>query len=288
MSSSSRPLFASSSNVLGGGDFEYEFNQPRWYRSMGTRPVYSTSTPLCSNDRRLMPIFPLDDGCAFPTGVMPLHIFAFPYRQMMNDLFVANDKTGAEKLFGICMSDGKGGLAEIGTGLEIVDRTLKPDGRQMVSTVCRQRFKVLRVVQEEPYVVAEVEYGLADVDVPSVESPDEISSSLMDLEKEILQNLVDVVALSKMLSVYGKQTDVELPAKIVLLSPKSHAIRKGVAELHSFAIADFLNLDSQERQVLLQAPTLDFRLRKLRSLLQPSRNLLLAKMAEKEAEDAFG
>ena len=272
----------------GLGDIPYEFEQVRWYRSLGTRPVYTVQSSLTSSERRLLPIFPLDDGCAFPTGVFPLLIFALPYRAMMNDLYSNSDKTGAEKLFGICMSDGQGGVAEIGVGLEIIDRTLKPDGRQVVSTVCRQRFKVVKIVQEEPYIIAEVEYGVADIDIPNSESTDEIGPSITNLEKEIYQLLEDVCSLSKALKIYGKDTEVSLPAKVVLLSPKSHSIRKSVAELFSFAIGDFLNLGEVERQVLLQSYSLEYRLQRLKRLLQPARDSLLDKMALKEASDAFG
>ena len=254
---------------------------------MGATPVYESPNLLTSTERKLLPIFPLDDGCALPTSSLPLHIFAFPYRAMMNDVYSAHDKTGAERLIGVCMSDGKGGLAEIGTGLEIVDRVLKPDGRQLVSTVCRQRFKVLRVVQEEPYVVAEVEYGVEDCDVPSSESTDDLSPELQASEREVYQYLVDIVSLSKTLGIYGKST-VEIPPKLLLLSPQKHAIRKSVCSLFSFACSDFLNIENSERQVLLQAPTLEFRLRRLRRNLQPSRDALLQRMAEKEAREAFG
>lgn len=248
---------------------------------MGTMPVYRTPNPLTSNETRLLPIFPLDDGCTFPTGVFPLHIFAMPYRSMMNDLFAANDRTGAEKLFGICMSDGKGGLAEVGVGLEIVDRDLKPDGRQLVSTVCRQRFVVTRIVQEEPYIIAEVKYACDDVDVPNADSPEEISEELSLLEVEITQYLTDIIALSNSLQVYGSQK-VEMPQKISLLSPKAHAIRKSVASLFSFAVSDFLNLDAKDKQILLQAPSLQARLKRLKALLLPSRDALLQKAGERE------
>jgi hypothetical protein len=38
---------------------------------------------------------------------------------------------------------------------------LYSDGRQFVDNVCRQKFRIRRIVQEEPYLVAEVEYGIA-------------------------------------------------------------------------------------------------------------------------------
>ena len=186
----------------------YEFDSTRWYRSMGTKPVYKSSNPISSPDIRLLPIFPLNDACVCPTGVMPLNIFAAPYLRMMNDLcdkravsdagMVLGDSSGAKAtaddppLFGICMSDTLGGIAEVGVGLEIINRKVFGAGidRQMLTTVARQRFKVRRVVQEEPYIVAEVEYGCEDVDIPGPESPDDISSEVCQLEREVHQILV--------------------------------------------------------------------------------------------------
>lgn len=269
-------------------DENFEFNQPRWHRSMGARPVYKCSNPLTSKDVRVLPIFPLDDGCALPTCVMPLNIFAMPYRTMMNDIVSKHFNSGSEQLFGIVMSDGKGGLAEIGTSLEIVERVLKPDGRQLVSSVSRQRFKILRVVQEEPYITCEVEYGIEDVDIPPSESVEEISAELSNLENELYQCLVDIISLSNSLEIYGKREPVEMPDKISLLSPKAHVFRKQVASLFSFAISDFLFIDNKERQVLLQSSTLEHRLKRIKKILMESRQALLSKMTEKAAKDELG
>lgn len=263
---------------------DFEFESPRWYRSLGSRPVYNQQNPVTSADIQTISIFPLDNGVAIPTGVVPLNIFAPQYVQMINDLYAM---PGRERLFGLVMSDGKGGLAEIGTGLEIVHRDKKADGRQLLSTVCRQRFIIRKIVQEEPYIIAEVAYGLDDLDIPVSESPLEIPDETSDLEKEVYQTLVDVVSLSNKLDVYGEA--VNLPDKIQLLSPKNHMIRKTVASLFSFAVSDYLNISASERQVLLQSPTLHSRLRRLRNLLTQSRDALIAKLGEKGEEgEAFG
>lgn len=263
---------------------DYEFGEPRWHRSLGSRPVYTQPNPASSSDIQFLSIFPLDDGVAMPTGLLPLNIFAPQYVQMMNDLHAT---PGRERLFGLVMSDGNGGLAEIGTGLEVVHREKKPDGRQLLTCVCRHRFKIRKVVQDEPYVICEVEYAIEDADVPPSESPLEIPDETADLEKEVAQTLIDVVSLSNKLDVYGEP--VNLPDKISLLSPKSHAIRKSVASLFSFAVSDYLNISATERQVLLQSPTLHGRLRRLRGLLTASRDALIAKLGEKGEEgEAFG
>ena len=67
-------------------------------------------------ERRLLPLFPLDDGQCFPTGTQPLHLFMMPFRMMMNDI------QESDKMFGIVMSNGQGGLCEIGTAVENIHR----------------------------------------------------------------------------------------------------------------------------------------------------------------------
>lgn len=36
---------------------------------------------------------------------------------------------------------------------QVVERSLLPDGRQLVMNIGRERFKLLRVLQEKPYMV---------------------------------------------------------------------------------------------------------------------------------------
>lgn len=61
--------------------------------------------------------------------------------------------------------------------------------------VGRQRFKIKRILQEDPYMIAEVEYGVRDIDVPSPESSDELASDLSNMEREVHQIVVDIIAL---------------------------------------------------------------------------------------------
>ena len=99
---------------------------------------------------------------------------------------------------------------------------------------------------------------------------------------------MDIVSLSNKLNIYGKD-EVSLPEKLCLLSPQRHAIRKNVCSLYSFAVSDFLNIAQSERQVLLQAPTVQYRLRRLRGLLLPSRGALMSKLGDKgEDGEVFG
>jgi Lon protease-like protein len=133
-----------------------------------------------------------------------MHIFAMKFRQMFNDLY-SPKSADTFKTFGMVCSDGKGGVTEIGTGAEIIQRKVLPDGRLLLDVVGMQRFKVLRIVQEEPYIIAEVEYGVDDVDVPPSEAADDIPEDILQLEREVFQLVVDVVALSNRCVSYARQ-----------------------------------------------------------------------------------
>lgn len=260
------------------------FNLPRWHRIEGSFPQYPEN-PLTSDLRMEMPLFTLDDGLLFPSSSMPMHIFAMKFRSMINDLYT--DKDSDFKMFGIVCSDGKGGICEIGTGAEIIEREALPDGRQLINVVGRQRFKIVRILREEPYMVAEVEYGLDDRDVPSPDSIEDLPEDIQALEREVFQLLKDILALSNRMQVYSEE--ISLPDDVLLASPaKQPYLRKSIASLFSFAVCDLLDLAYNEKQVLLQSPYLKFRLQKLRGVLTASRDALLIKISEaREEENAF-
>lgn len=186
------------------------------------KTVTDSSLYMPKNIRRLA-LFPFDDGQAFPTGTFPLNIFVMKFRMMMND--ICSNINTSEKMFGIVCSDGKDGLCSIGTGVEILDRKLMDDGRQIISTVCRSRFKIINIVQEEPYLIADVDYDVQDLDIfmirqglqvqsniknqtqsGGISSNDEAAAEatvtrdlpqyLSNLEKEVYQALKDVLQLA--------------------------------------------------------------------------------------------
>ena len=242
------------------------------------RPVAAASTSKTYAEIRTLPLFPFDDGCAFPTGDCPLHLFMMPFRMMLNDVHQT------DRMFGIVMSNGKGGLCEVGTAVENVHRELLPDGRQILDNVCRQRFRIVRILQEEPYMVAEVEYGLLDDDVTDVEAAGggELPDALAALEKEVFQCLSDVVNLTNLIGEHttSAATTVRLSDAVENLQPAKHLFRLTVASDFSFACADMIGASAHLRQLLLESNTLELRLRRIRSALRAARDFLM-----KEAEN---
>jgi len=111
---------------------------------------------------RIIPIFPLP-VVQFPTAITPLYIFEPRYRKMLKDV-MEKDKT-----FGIIYrSSAEEGvprlesdlipLGSVGCTVEVAVVQELPDGRSNILCVGGTRFRLLRYVEGEQYLQAEVEF----------------------------------------------------------------------------------------------------------------------------------
>lgn len=110
-----------------------------------------------SNLNKNVPIFVCT--MAFPTVPCPLHIFEPCYRLMIRRCM----ETGTN-CFGMCLGDNRKGFADYGCLLEIRDVKFFSDGRSVVDTIGRRRFKVIQHNERDGYNTADIEY-LEDVKV---------------------------------------------------------------------------------------------------------------------------
>lgn len=113
-----------------------------------------------SNLNKNVPIFVCT--MAFPTVPCPLHIFEPCYRLMIRRCM----ETGTN-CFGMCLGDNLKGFADYGCLLEIRDVKFFSDGRSVVNTIGRRRFKVIQHRERDGYNTADIEY-LEDVKVEGV------------------------------------------------------------------------------------------------------------------------
>jgi len=202
---------------------------------------------------RELPLFPLPDVVLFPGRPLPLHIFEFRYRMMMNTILET------DRRFGVLMFDPvKGDIASVGCCAEISQFQRLPDDRMKMLTLGQQRFRVLNWVREKPYRVGLVEW-IED------EAPD---TDLRPLASDVEALLKDVVKLS------AKLTDqtIELPDDIPDL-PR---------EL-SFWVASNLYGVASEQQSLLEMQDTKARLEREAEILGSTRNHLAARTALKDA-----
>jgi ATP-dependent Lon protease len=202
---------------------------------------------------RELPLFPLPEVVLFPGRPLPLHIFEFRYRIMMNTI-LENDRR-----FGVLMVDPiQGQIASVGCCAEIVHFERLPDDRMKILTLGQQRFRVLEYVRQKPYRVGLVEWI---EDRPPTQD-------LRPQAKEVENLLRDVVHLSAKL--YDQK--IELPEDLPSLP----------VEL-SYWVASNLYGVASEQQVLLEMQDTFTRLQREIEILTSTRNHFAARTALKDA-----
>ncbi|XP_076594960.1 LON peptidase N-terminal domain and RING finger protein 3-like [Chaetodon auriga] len=127
---------------------------------MERQKIHQEEMAELSNLNKNVPIFVCT--MAFPTVPCPLHIFEPCYRLMIRRCM----ETGTN-CFGMCLGDDLKGFADYGCLLEIRDVKFFSDGRSVVDTIGRRRFKVIQHSERDGYNTADIEY-LEDVTVEGV------------------------------------------------------------------------------------------------------------------------
>ncbi|MCV3216786.1 LON peptidase substrate-binding domain-containing protein [Plectonema radiosum NIES-515] len=201
---------------------------------------------------RELPLFPLPEVVLFPTRPLPLHIFEFRYRIMMNTILES------DRRFGVLMFDqAKGAIANVGCCAEIIHYQRLPDDRIKMLTLGQQRFRVLEYVREKPYRVGLVEWI---EDQPP-------SKDLRHLATDVEQLLRDVIRLSSKLT----EQNIELPEDLPSLP----------MEL-SYWVASNLYGVAPEQQLLLEMQDTAARLEREAEILTSTRNHLAARTVLKD------
>jgi ATP-dependent Lon protease len=201
---------------------------------------------------RELPLFPLPEVVLFPGRPLPLHIFEFRYRIMMNTILEYDRRFGV-----LTIDQTTGEIADVGCCAEILHFQRLPDDRMKMLTIGQQRFRVLEYVREKPYRVGLVEWI---EDKPPTED-------LRPIAREVENLLRDVVHLS------AKLTDqkIELPDDLPQLP----------IEL-SYWVASNLYGVASEQQALLETQDTLARLQREAEILTSTRNHLAARTALKD------
>ncbi|XP_077778389.1 LON peptidase N-terminal domain and RING finger protein 3 isoform X3 [Podarcis muralis] len=126
------------------------------------RRLHEEEIAELSNLNKNVPIFVCT--IAYPTVPCPLHIFEPCYRLMIRRCM----ETGT-KQFGMCLADPVRGFADYGCMLEIKNVQFFADGRSVVDSIGKRRFKVLKHGQRDGYNTADIEY-IEDQKVQGAES----------------------------------------------------------------------------------------------------------------------
>ena len=202
---------------------------------------------------RELPLFPLTEVVLFPGRPLPLHIFEFRYRIMMNTILQS------DRRFGVLMVDSASGqVSNVGCCAEIVHFHRLPDDRMKVMAIGQQRFRLLEYVREKPYYVGLVEW------IEDQATDRDLRSMASDVD----QLLHDVVRLSAKLTTQ----EIELPDDIPT-SPLEM----------SYWVASYLYGVAPEQQALLEMQDTAARLDRESEILTTTRNHLAARTALKDA-----
>jgi Lon protease-like protein len=206
-----------------------------------------------------LPLLPLNT-VLFPGSLMPLRFFEPRYLEMLADCLRDS------RPFGVALiRSGKevGGPAvpfPIGTVARITGVQRRPDGTSNLTVLGSERFTILEVLEDKPYLTAVVE--------PLVDG-DANEPSLSALALEASRDFKRYFAL--LLSVANRWApDLPLPTAPVDLS---------------FFLADQINVPQTQRYALLSAPSVADRLRAIRASLERDSPMLEALATDKAADD---
>ncbi len=201
---------------------------------------------------RELPLFPLPEVVLFPGRSLPLHIFEFRYRIMMNTILES------DRRFGVLMWDPSQGQAvSVGCCAEIIKFERLPDDRIMVLCLGQQRFRVLDYTREKPYRVGLVEW-IEDIAQPK---------DLRSLAGQVQELLSDVVTLSAKLT----EQEITLPDDVPDLP----------TELSYWVASNFYGV-ALEQQALLEMQDTSARLEREVEILTSTRNHLAARTVLKD------
>jgi ATP-dependent Lon protease len=208
--------------------------------------------PSSSVDVRELPLFPLPEVVLFPGRPLPLHIFEYRYRMMINTILET------DRRFGVLMFDPQtGSPVRVGCCAEVLQVQRLPDDRMYILTLGQQRFRVLNYVREKPFRVGLVEWI---EDEPT-------TADLQGLVQQVSTLLQDVVRLSGKLM----ERETELPERLPTTP----------IEL-SYWVASHFHGAPREQQALLEMVSAENRLRREAEILESTRKHLAARTALKD------
>ena len=105
---------------------------------------------------RDVPLFPLNT-VLFPEMALPLHIFEPRYRLMINECVRDNAPFGVVLIQEGAEAFGQAEPYRVGTLARITEVARLDDGRFLLNTVGAERFRLLRFSTEKPYMTGDVE-----------------------------------------------------------------------------------------------------------------------------------
>lgn len=206
-------------------------------------------------DKSSLPLLPLQEIVLFPGMSLPLYIFEEKYK-----LMISNCLSNSRK-FGIVLAKGNS-CAEVGTVAEILDVEKLEEDKMNVVAEGKSRFKILSLIKEEPYYIAEV-------------------TSYEDLETNVdvaLEKTIKQIRKmsSKALNMFDKISEQKLAKKIKLPSKTDELL---------FLVAANLSCSFELKQAILETRSVKERAKKVLNLLDEEIQKLGVLLENKKFKD---
>ena len=192
-----------------------------------------------------IPVFPLSGALLLPRTRLPLNLFEPRYLQMLDDVLKTD-----HRLIGMVQSydgpDGVNKLHSIGCAGRVTAFSETDDGRYMITLAGASRFRLIGEVDGfVPYRRARVNWQGFERDLGGVESDDTFDR----------QKFID--ALGRFFDDQGLQTDWE-------------SLREAEDELLINSLSMLCSFEPEDKQALLEAPSLTTRRETLTTLIEYS------------------
>jgi Lon protease-like protein len=189
-----------------------------------------------------LPVFPLPGALLLPRARLPLHIFEPRYLQMIEDCMKTSDR-----LIGMVSPNGGQGersLHSIGCAGRLTQFSETEDGRYMVTLSGLSRFRVMREVSGfTPYMKADVSW----------------TGFERDLGKPEVDHQFERTPFMNLLSRFFESQD---------LSTDWDSLKDADEELLINSLSMLCPFDPEEKQALLEAPSLQTRRETLVTLME--------------------
>jgi Lon protease-like protein len=207
-----------------------------------------------------LPLFPLHT-VLFPGMLLPLHIFEPRYRKMINECLDGNRPFGVAL---IAQGPEVGGRAEphaVGTWALISRVERQPDGRMSIEAVGQERFRILRLHDDEDYLTGTVERF-------------PLGGAKEDRAQQLARRLRPW--LERYLTLLGQAVDSPFDAARLPHDPLPLA----------YLAAIVAQIPLGEKQALLETPTAAQMLERERVIYRRELSLLRAMLGSPQAKDA--
>ena len=181
-------------------------------------------------------LFPLPNLVLFPNIVVPLHIFEERYKRMVNGCIDRDEAFGLVLLRSGAEDESDETIHRVGVSARIVDVERLDEGRLNILCEGQSRFRILRLTQQTPFWKGTIDFF-----------EDSVHHSTESLYEQVSELYRRVADLSVKLS-GSEQTEVVLPESAIDLS---------------FMVSYILDIDSEEKQKLLEIDSTAERLRML-------------------------